>query len=140
MTTTIKKNALTVQLYQSIRKTVSFKEYKNEDVEVALKHTLFSVVAYKEDRPVGIARLVGDDRVTFFIKDVVIIPEYQSNGVGHQLMLALFEYIEEHACEGAYVGLMSTPGKEAFYEKYGFIKRPTENLGSGMVLYYEKKK
>ena len=140
METIIKKNALTVQLYQEIRRTASFKEYNDEDVKVALEHTLYSCVAYKGDRPVGIARLVGDNRVTFFIKDVVIIPEYQKNGVGHLLMQSLFEYIEEHACEGAYVGLMSTPGKEAFYEKYGFIKRPTENLGSGMVLYYEKKK
>jgi len=33
---------------------------------------------------------------------------------------------------------MSTVGAEGFYEKFGFITRPNNHFGSGMVMYVEK--
>ena len=59
------------------------------------------------------------------------------------LIEAMFNYIQQHACKMAYVGLMATPGTEEFYEKFGFM-----NLGLSqstlanetwydMVLYFE---
>ncbi len=49
------------------------------------------------------------------------------------------EYISTVACDNAYIGLMSTRGMESFYKKFGFIERPNDGLGSGMVMYYEQK-
>ena len=49
------------------------------------------------------------------------------------LMESLLRYVNAAGCDGAYVGLMATPGTEGFYEKYGFIRRPTADLGHGMV-------
>ena len=31
---------------------------------------------------------------------------------------------------------MAAAGKEGFYERYGFIRRPTERLGAGMALFW----
>lgn len=31
--------------------------------------------------------------------------------------------------------LMCAKGREKFYEKHGFIARPTDNLGPGMIQY-----
>ena len=31
--------------------------------------------------------------------------------------------------------LGASKGKESFYEKFGFISRPNEDLGPGMILY-----
>ena len=31
--------------------------------------------------------------------------------------------------------LGASKGKESFYEKFGFVSRPNEELGSGMILY-----
>lgn len=136
----LESNGLTVEIYNKIRETASFIAYEDRDIEYALKHTLYSVVAYDDSTPVGIARIVGDNKLAFFIKDVVAIPEYQHKGVGKLMMDDLFNYIDKHAAEKAYVGLMSTPGKEQFYKKFGFIERPSEGFGSGMVLFYERKK
>lgn len=136
----IEKNKLSVALYKSIRDTAGFQDYCDADIEMAIKHSLYTVVAYDDDKPVGIARVVGDNRLAFFIKDVVTVPSYQHKGVGHLMMLSIFEYLDQHAANQAYVGLMSTPGKEHFYKKYGFIERPTEGFGSGMVMFYEPRK
>ena len=37
------------------------------------------VVVFDDKRPIGIARIVGDGRIAFFIKDVVVDPAYQKN-------------------------------------------------------------
>src|SRR5690606_5326320 len=128
-------NGLTPEIYEELREKVGFQAYEQQDVAIALNNTLFSVVVYDGRRPIGIGRVVGDDRIVFFIKDVVVAPDYQSKAVGKVIMLALNEYIEEKACANAYVALMATPHTEEFYKKLGFIQRPTDTLGHGMVKY-----
>lgn len=126
-------NGLTPAIYHSLRDKVRFQSYADYDVAEALKRTLYSVVIYDVDRPVGISRVVGDGKIVFFIKDVVVDPEYQRRGIGKLLMKDLMHYVNQAGCTNAYVGLMCTPGTENFYNEFGFIRRPTEDLGSGMV-------
>lgn len=135
----IKKNALTPQVYTDLRKTADFIEYQASDICAALNNSLFSVVIYDDQKPIGIGRVVGDGKIAFFIKDVVVHPEYQNKSIGTMLMNAMMSYISEVACNQAYIGLMSTKGKEPFYKSFGFIERPNNQLGSGMVMFYDKK-
>lgn len=139
MTYKIREDALTTEIYTELRAKVNFKEYPKEDVKEAIKNSIYTVVVFDEDRPIGIARIIGDNRIVFFIKDVVVDPEYQKLRIGNLLMKAMFEYIDKHACEGAYIGLMSTPQCTSFYKKHGFIERPTDGLGPGMVQFYSRK-
>jgi N-acetylglutamate synthase-like GNAT family acetyltransferase len=126
-------NALTPQIYTELRRKVDFQEYSFEDVAQAIEKTLFSVVIFDGDKPIGIGRIVGDDRIVFFIKDVVVDPDYQKQSIGYTIMQSLMIYIQEKACENAYIGLMATPNTEGFYEKFGFIQRPNKDFGHGMV-------
>lgn len=134
----VKENMLTAEIYELMHAAAGYKSYKLDDIRVALANDLYDVVVYHDDQPVAIARLVGDGRIVFFLKDVIVHPKYQRQGCGSLVMDAIFSYLRVHACDGAYVGLMSTPGKDAFYSRYGFITRPTDALGSGMVLFYER--
>lgn len=125
--------SLTPDVFCSMRDKAAFLPYAPADAALALQGSLYTVEIRDDDQTVGIARLVGDNRLAFFIKDVVVDPAYQKQGIGQMLMEALFAYIRLHACNNAYIGLMATPGTEAFYEKLGFIRRPTATLGHGMV-------
>lgn len=138
MSLRIVENALTPEIYIDVRKQVNFKRYSYKDIEIALKNSLYTVVIFDDVKPVGIARIVGDGRITFFIKDVVVIPEYQKQKIGSTLMNQIEDYIAKTACDGAYIGLMSTPGMEKFYKKFGFIERPTTEYGPGMVKFYNE--
>lgn len=134
----IEENGVTATIFTELRKTGPFVQYEEEDINVALKNTLYSVVVYDTfNQPVGMGRIIGDNRIAFFIKDVVVVPEMQGKGIGTLIMRSLFDYISKHACKNAYIGLMSTPGKEGFYEKFGFIRRPNDQYGAGMVLYWK---
>lgn len=131
-------NSVTPEIFTELRLTGPFVKYEPEDIVVALKNSLYDVLILSdENEPIGMARLVGDDKIAFFIKDLVVIPAYQKKKVGTLIMEKLFEYIKKHACYNAYIGLMSTPGKEGFYEKFGFIRRPNEDYGAGMIMYYK---
>ncbi len=132
----MKHNGLTPEIYTSLREKVHFKFYSASDVEMALRKNLYSVVIYDGSCPVGIGRVVGDDRIVFFIKDVVVDPQYQKKNIGNLVMQNILDYIAGKACEGAYIGLMSTCGTADFYKKMGFAERPNASQGPGMVKFY----
>lgn len=134
----IVEQALTPEIFSALRERSSFLPYEREDVAAALSGSLYTVEVRDEECTVGIARIVGDDRIAFFIKDVSVAPSHRGLGVGRLLMDAIFSYIRSHACERAYIGLMATPGTEQFYERFGFIRRPAPGLGHGMVQFLGK--
>lgn len=69
----------------------------------------------------------------------MVIPAYQGKKIGTGIMNKLIEKINEYKKVNpeirTYLG--ATKGKESFYEKFGFISRPNEELGAGMILYDE---
>lgn len=139
MSLKVKEDALTPDIFTDLRPAEYFQKYEKEDIEIALRHTLYSVVIFDNETPIGMGRIVGDDRIAFFIKDVVVDSRYRKKGIGHLIMKQLMSYIEFKGCDNAYIGLMSTPNKEGFYEGFGFKKRPNDKHGHGMIKFLEKR-
>lgn len=133
-----KENQLTSSIFNKLRPSELFQAYDQADVEIALINTLYSIVIYDDTEPIGMGRLIGDNRISFFIKDVSVVPGYRKQGIGQLIMKYLLKYIESNGSHNAYIGLMSTPNKEHFYEKFGFVKRPNESHGHGMIKFLQK--
>jgi len=106
-------------------------------IEEALKNTLYSLCIYDNDRLIGYGRIIGDKTIFLYIQDIMVIPEYQSKHIGTGIMNNLLNQINQYKKINpdirTYLG--ASKGKESFYEKFGFISRPNEELGSGMILY-----
>ena len=102
----------------------------------AIQNTLYSVVAFDEEKVVGIGRLVGDGALIWYIQDLIVVHDYQNIGIGSTLMNKLLEYVYKNSIPDSVItiGLMSAKGKDAFYQKFGFRIRPNENEGAGMVV------
>ena len=92
---------------------------------------------YDDDKPIGMGRVVGDMAVISYIQDLIIIPEYQSKHIGSMLIEHIIDYVKGITQEGTrmMLCLMCAKGREIFYEKHGFIARPTPELGPGMIQY-----
>lgn len=101
---------------------------------MALKHTFANFTAYDGDKAVGMVRLIGDGGMSFYIKDIAVIPFYQSNGVGSLLLESVEKYIKDHISDGCAVSLelISTKDAVLFYKKKGFEERPCGWDGLGM--------
>ena len=110
---------------------------KNNIVDEALKNTLYSLCVYDDDKLIGYGRIIGDKTIFLYIQDIMVIPEYQSKHIGTGIMENLLKQINEYKKINSNIRtyLGASKGKESFYEKFGFISRPNENLGSGMILY-----
>lgn len=109
----------------------------NNIVEEALKNTLYSLCVYDDNKLIGYGRIIGDKTIFLYIQDIMVIPEYQNKYIGTEIMNNLLKQINEYkkinSSIRTYLG--ASKGKESFYEKFGFISRPNDELGSGMILY-----
>jgi GNAT superfamily N-acetyltransferase len=121
-----------------IRKAVGWRTGKTGPWKKALRNSLFSVCALSAEKVIGTARVVGDGSMCFYIQDVLVMPEHQKRGVGLKMMKFLMKYLKKKAGTGATVGLMAVKGKEGFYEKFGFWKRPNRKFGHGMMQFWNK--
>jgi len=122
----------TAQERIEIRKAVGWGEPDCDAAAVSVANCLYSVCIRCEGKLIGLVRVVGDGGLHYYLQDVVILPEFQGRGLGAAIMDNLMAYLRSHVKSGAVIGLLAAKGKEPFYEKYGFIARPTETLGNGM--------
>ncbi len=135
-----KENKLDVNTYLYLRASVGWKKLSISQAQKALDNSLYTVYAQIDGRPVGMGRIVGDGAVICYIQDLIVTPEVQKHGVGRQLITHLKGFVEEISEENTemMLSLMCAKGREKFYEKFGFIARPTPNLGPGMIMYLHK--
>lgn len=134
---TIKTNTIDVQDYLSIRAKVGWKELLETQAEKALENSLCVAGAYEDDQLIGMGRIVGDGAVICYIQDLIVDPEYQGKGIGSLLLNHLIGYVDQLRENDSHMMLclMCAKGREEFYKKHGFIARPTDNLGPGMIQY-----
>jgi GNAT superfamily N-acetyltransferase len=123
--------------YNRLRAAVGWGTQPLPIVERALPHSLYGVCAYLDRALAGMARVIGDGGLVYYIQDVIVLPEQQGKGIGAALMDAVMGYIRAHASHNSVVGLMSAKGKEGFYVRYGFIARPNDRLGCGMTIFWK---
>jgi GNAT superfamily N-acetyltransferase len=133
----IVENKLDVETYLDIRASVHWKVLRKEQAEKALNNSLYTVMAVENGKTIGMGRIVGDGAVICYIQDFVVRPEYQGTSIGRKMMERLIAHVEELRMDQSemMLCLMCAKGRERFYEKFGFIGRPTENLGPGMIQY-----
>lgn len=131
---TIRNHVLTPELFLELYQSVDWEAPGLDQITMALEHSFATFCAYDGEKAVGMVRLLGDVGMSFYVKDFAVRPEYQGKGVGRLLMAAIEEYIMSHIPNGWAVSLelISSKGKEPFYEKFGFKQRPCDWDGAGM--------
>jgi len=111
--------------YRSLISAVGWAEWTNFDAAAAaLAHSLYHVVALHEEAVIGMARVVGDGAMFFYIQDVVVAPTHQGRGVGTLLLERVMGYLMDAAPDKAFIGLFAAEGKHPYYERFGFAGRP----------------
>ena len=127
-------NTLTAKEWAYLRASVSWSIHSEKDFLIAIKNSVLTISVYYDNKLVGMARIMGDNKLSFFIQDVIVLPDFQNMGIGTLIVNSLLNYIYSHAAPHAVVNLMASKGKESFYEKFGFTKRNGIQKGFGMEL------
>ena len=134
------KNEISVEDYNALRLSAGWGEANPEQAQAGLNGSTFVVAAKDDAKTIGTARLLWDGGNSALIKDMLVLPEYQGMGIGTEMMERILSHIKENMKPGwsVSIDLMSAIGKETFYEKFGFVKRPRDRRGAGMDLWLTK--
>lgn len=126
----VKYNELTAEEFIELWETVWGNGPSLEQTRLAMKHTLFSVSIWDGDYIVAMARMNGDMGLNYYIKDVVVRPEYQGKGIGRMLINELRRFINDNGVKGTdiFVELCAVPDKIPFYAKFGFEANEAQRL------------
>ena len=72
-----RENTLTAEQYLTMEQQMGEPLTTKEQAERSISHQLYSITALKDGQIVGIARLLGDAAIYWYINDVWVLPEYQ---------------------------------------------------------------
>lgn len=91
-----------------------------ETVRKIVSDTFCFVVAREDGKLVGMGRAISDGVSDAYIQDVVVYSDYRGRGIGAEIVLRLIAFLREHNIQ--WIGLISEPGHEDFYERLGFAR------------------
>ena len=107
-----------LKLYDS----VGWSSYTDDlvSLENGFNNSLKVLAAYKNDELVGIARAVGDGYTVVLIQDILVLPEYQRQGIGSALLNAIVDCYPN--VRQIQLTTDCTEKTIAFYKSAGFIE------------------
>lgn len=128
----IKLESPSIEEFLYLRDKIGWGKLDFNLAQTSVNNSLFHVIVRDKSQLIGMARIVGDGAMYFYIQDVIVDPSYQNSGVGSALMEHIENYLSVAAKKGSTIGLLAAKGKEGFYTRYGYMLRPSNTLGNGM--------
>ncbi|MDE7104536.1 MAG: GNAT family N-acetyltransferase [Ruminococcus sp.] len=127
---TVKYNELSAEEFIYLWESVWDNAPSLEQTELAMRNTLFRVSVFDRQKIIAMARMIGDMGLNYYIKDVVVKPEYQHKGIGKMLINELMKFVKDNGIKetGVFVELCAMPDKIPFYEKQGFSANEAQRL------------
>ncbi len=115
-------NVLQPQDFVRLRVLAGFPDIPVEHAKRALDGGLINVSAIYGDQLTGMGRMVGDGAMYWYLQEIIVLPEYQKQGIGTRIVDHLVDYAVSHSTTGKFttIGGVSAKGKEDFYRKLGF--------------------
>jgi len=98
-----------------------------EELEQALCSSWYVLSAYEGESLVGFGRLVSDGVLHAMVYELIVLPEYQGQGIGGKILEKLVERCKETGVRD--IQLFCAAGKREFYEKRGFVARSEDAPG-----------
>ena len=112
-----------INLYEDVKwiaYTNDVKQLKN-----AIDNSLKVWTAWDGDRLVGLARVVGDNYTIIYIQDILILEEYQNQGIGSKLLKLVLEQYK--SVRQVVLMTDNTEKTIKFYQKNGMVKTSEYN-------------
>ena len=131
-------DTISLEDYKKLIESAGWKILSDEQHQSAIDHSMYISAAKVDNKIVGMARLVGDYATHGLLSDVVVLKEYQHQGIGRELVSSIpkkvYDNLKNH--EQFLIELLPVYGKREFYQHCGFKYKP-ENM-DGMYLWVKK--
>jgi GNAT superfamily N-acetyltransferase len=122
----------TAKEYSELRANAGWGAIDEEIARQTIGAACYTVTLRRQGKLIGLARVMGDSALYFFLADLIVDLEFRGEGLGDRLMRAVTEYFDRCAKPGATIALIPLRGGESFYERFGFARCPDGPFGTGM--------
>lgn len=134
----IKETSISIDDVLALYQAVGWTNYTNQPqmLAQALSHSLATYLARDGEKIVGLVRLIGDGFSSVFVQDLIVLPSYQRQGIGSNLMKeALADYKDAYQIQ---LATEQTEKNLGFYRSLGFETLSTYDC-TGMIWVDRKK-
>lgn len=99
------------------------KSYTGDHINKHLAAPTFGAVAVDErsGKTVGCVLLLTDHSSFYYIKDLIVHPDWQRRQIGSALMAAITRWLDQHSIPNSLVGIYTGENLESFYRRFGFV-------------------
>ena len=105
------------------------KEYKltSKELYQSIQNSSYCISAYENNKLIGFGRMLSDRIAHAVLFDVIVLPEFQRNGIGSKIMEKLLEECRKNKIRD--IQLFCASEKLGFYKKFGFEVRSEDGPG-----------
>jgi GNAT superfamily N-acetyltransferase len=115
------------EAFCELRNEMGWHPISPEAAERAFAASLVAASIFEDGELRAFARVVGDAALYLYLQDVMVAPAYRRAGLGTKIVEQLVSGVRDHLDDGAFVGLLATPGSEKFYRHLGFLPQTPEH-------------
>ncbi|NLL71791.1 MAG: GNAT family N-acetyltransferase [Epulopiscium sp.] len=112
-----------INLYEDVKWIAYTNDVKQ--LKDAIDNSLKVWTAWDVDRLVGLARVIGDDYTIIYIQDILILEDYQNQGIGSKLLKLILEQYK--SIRQIVLMTENTEKTIRFYQKNGMVKTSEYN-------------
>ncbi len=94
-----------------------------DGVAAIIRETYCFVIASQGEQIIGMGRAISDGVSDAYIQDVTVRKDFRGQGIGKAIINALLEHLKLNGLQ--WIGLISEPGYERFYQSLGFEVMPS---------------
>jgi len=118
-----------VEDYCRLRVSAGLSPKSKEAAAAGLPNTLFGVLVLKEDRVIGMGRVIGDGALFYQVVDIAVEPEHQRRGLGKAIVSEIVDHLKKSAPAGAHVSLIADGLAQHLYAQFGFKPTAPDSIG-----------
>jgi len=122
----------TVGEYVDLRARAGWGSIDMDTASTTIERAALTISLRDKGRLVGLARVMGDGVLYFFLADLIVDPAFRGERLGERLMQAVTGHFVACAKPGASITLVPLKGGESFYERFGYVRCPDGPFGTGM--------
>ena len=89
-----KSNGITAEEYLEMRQSVGWRLFPLEQAAEGLKNSAYICCIRNDNTPIAMGRVIWDRGYVVYIADVIVVPEYQGQGLGRVVMEMLMTMIK----------------------------------------------
>ena len=128
------QNSITPDQINRLRKAVGFRQLDTEQISAGLAGSQLTLAACEQGEAIGMARLIWDGGGAALVTDVIVLPEYQEQGIEAELVKRILGYLPASLKPryGMPVDVRAWGSQEEIYQELGFIESTRERRGLPM--------